>query len=104
MSIIWVILLLLALSIMVSCFRSYEKVRREKMNKYFLTSTFNRKLERKYGSIEHGGKKYILTDYADPTGRVLPDHQHNCFEMSAPAVDEEGNEYILHWIFKAEML
>jgi hypothetical protein len=85
-------------------FPQLRKSEEGKMNKYFLTSTFNRKLERKYGSIEHGGKKYILTDYADPTGRLLPDHQHNYFEMSAPAVDEEGNEYILHWIFKVEMV
>ena len=103
MIVIWIILLLLALPIMVLV-SAATKSEEEKMNRYFLTSTFNRKLERKYGSIEHGGKKYILTDYADPTGRLLPDHQHNCFEMSAPAVDEEGNEYILHWIFKAEML
>jgi len=74
------------------------------MNMFFLTSNFNRKLERKYGSIEHGGEKYVLTDYAEPTGRLLPDHQRGRFEMSAPAVDEKGNECILHWIFEVEML
>jgi hypothetical protein len=74
------------------------------MDRYFLTSTFNRKLAKKYGSVEHAGKRYIITDYAEPASRLLPDHQHNRLEVSAPAVDEEGNEYNLHWIFKAEML
>jgi hypothetical protein len=70
------------------------------MNTYFLTSNFNHKLERKYGSVEYGGKKYILTDYAEPTSRVLADHQRDYFELSAPAIDEEGNECILYWIFE----
>lgn len=74
------------------------------MNRYFLTSTFNRKLAKKYGSAEHAGKRYILTDCAAPTGRLLPDHQQGHFELSAPAVDEEGNEYNLRWFFKVEML
>lgn len=70
------------------------------MNTYFLASNFNRKLERKYGAVEHEGKKYILTDYAQPTGALLPDHQRGYFEMFAPAVDEKGDEYILYWMFQ----
>ena len=69
------------------------------MNRY-LTSTFNRKLAQKYGSVEHAGKTYILTDYAAPTSRCLPDHQQEHFELSAPAIDEEGNEYNIYWIFE----
>jgi len=74
------------------------------MNRYFLTSTFNRKLAKKYGTVEYAGKRYILTDYAEPASRLLPEHQQDHFELSAPAVDEKGNEYNLRWIFKAEML
>lgn len=56
-------------------------------------------LAKKYGLVEYKGKKYILTDYAEPTSRLLPDYQRGCFEMFAPAVDEEGNEYVVYWIF-----
>ena len=66
----------------------------------FLASNFNSALEKKYGSVEYEGKKYILTDYADLTGALLPDHQRGYFEMFAPAIDEKGNEYILYWLFK----
>ena len=57
-------------------------------------------LAKKYGSVEYEGKKYILTDYAEPTSRLLPDCQHDCFEMFAPAIDAEGNDYVVYWIFE----
>jgi hypothetical protein len=73
------------------------------VNRDFLTSTLNRKLEERFGSIEYEGKRYILTDEAAPTSRLLPDHQQQeYFELSAPAIDEEDNDYIVYWIFKAD--
>lgn len=57
-------------------------------------------LERKYGSVEHEGKTYVLTEQANLTNRVLPDHQKGCIELSARAVDGQGNEYGVYWIFE----
>lgn len=56
-------------------------------------------LEEKFGSVEFEGKKYILTDQADHTNRLLhyngyndPDDDGNYdFEMSALAIDGQGN-------------
>jgi hypothetical protein len=68
------------------------------------------KLEKKYGAIEYKGKKYILTDYADFTNRVCEVPNHNepnsdgsyNFEMSCSALDEDGIEYTVYWIFLNE--
>lgn len=57
-------------------------------------------LAKQYGSVEHAGKRYILTNDAEPTNRLLPDYQRGCFEMFAPAIDAEGNEYVVYWIFR----
>lgn len=59
-----------------------------------------KELEKKYGSVEYEGKTYILTDQASLTSRLLPDHQKNCIELLARAIDEEGNEYVAYWIFE----
>ena len=58
-------------------------------------------MEKKYGSVEFEGKKYILCDQADFTNRDLG-HQHDThFEMSAHAIEvESGNEYIVYWKFE----
>ena len=69
------------------------------------------KLEEKFGAVVFKGKKYILTDQADFTSRLLPtipnynepdENGDYDFEMSAPAIDEEGNEYTVYWIFNTE--
>ena len=57
-------------------------------------------LKRKYGSIEHVGKTYILTEQASLTSRLLPDHQKDCIELLARAIDEEGNEHVVYWTFE----
>ena len=58
-------------------------------------------LAKKYGLVEYAGKRYILTDDAVPTNRLLPDcQQQDYFEMFAPAIDEEGTEYVVYWIFE----
>ena len=63
--------------------------------------------EQNYGTVTFEGKKYTLTGVADHTNRLIPfgyndrdenDGEYN-FEMSAPATDEEGNEYTVYWIF-----
>jgi len=59
-----------------------------------------KELEGKFGAVEFEGKKYILTDQADFTSRLLPDHLEGHFEMSAPAVDGDENEYTVYWIFE----
>lgn len=66
--------------------------------------------EMKYGTVDFEGKTYNLKAQADFTNRVIPHIPNNFndvengeafrFEMSAPAVDEEGNEYIVYWIFE----
>ena len=66
------------------------------------------KLEKEFGSVEYEGKKYILTDQALETNRDLGFTGWNNryqndgkfeFEMSAPAIDEEGNAYRVYWTF-----
>lgn len=58
------------------------------------------KLEKKYGSVEHGGKTYVLTEQAFLTSSLLPDHLKGCIELSARAVDFDGEEYVVYWIFE----
>jgi hypothetical protein len=54
------------------------------------------------------GKTYIIEGMAEGTGRLLntvpnynePDDDGNYdFEMSDNAIDEDGNEFIVYWIF-----
>jgi hypothetical protein len=63
----------------------------------------------KFAAVEFEGKEYILDGEADHTNRLIDNRQDNfvqvnegeefCFEMSAPAHDAEGNEYMIYWIF-----
>lgn len=59
-----------------------------------------KELEKKYGSVEHEGKTYVAIEQATLTSRLLPDHLKDCIELSAGAIDEEGNEYVVYWVFK----
>ena len=61
-----------------------------------------------FGKVTFEGKTYTLTADADFTGRCLeekPNYQDQgengeyWFEMSAPAVDADGNEYTVYWMF-----
>ena len=63
-----------------------------------------------FGTVEFEGKTYTLTDWAEPSSRLLPypkniheveDGEEDDFEMIAPAVDDEGNKYSVRWIFSA---
>lgn len=65
-------------------------------------------MDRNFGTVEFEGKEYTLTGDADFTNRVLPgncnindvqDGEEYQFEMSVPAVDEQGKEYKVTWIF-----
>lgn len=68
-----------------------------------------KELEQNFGSVEFEGKKYILTAQADFTGRLLPGAYVNLneaeegedfdFEMSASAIDKDGVEFEVYWIF-----
>ncbi len=63
-----------------------------------------------FGVVTVDGKTYALTGEADYTNRLLPAgytnyHEANegeayDFEMSAPAVDKAGNEYVAYWLFE----
>ena len=59
-------------------------------------------LENKWGSVEFEGKKYILTSAAEITGNPLDKYSdgEDYFEMSCPAVDEDGKEYTAYWEFE----
>lgn len=55
-----------------------------------------------FGAVQYEGKTYTLTDWAEPSSRLLPypkniheveEGEEYDFEMIAPAVDDEGNEY-----------
>jgi len=68
-------------------------------------------LARKFGTIEFEGEKYWLTEEAEHGNSLLP-HTHNYrnpdddgnywFDMIAYAIDEDGNEYQVTWIFNTE--
>ena len=62
-----------------------------------------------YGTVTFKGKEYTLTDQAEFTNRQLEAPYTNYneaeegeefdFEMSAGAIDEAGNEFIVYWTF-----
>ena len=63
-----------------------------------------------FGTVEFEGKSYLLTDWAEPSSRLLPypkniheveEGEEYDFEMTAPAVDGDGNDYRVSWIFSA---
>jgi hypothetical protein len=65
-------------------------------------------LEKEFGAVEWQGKKYILTDQAEHTNRLLPvynnynnkDEDGNYwFEMQSPGIDENNSNVMVYWIF-----
>ena len=73
--------------------------------------TTNQSTTSEFGTTTCDGKKYTLTRDADYTSRLLPGGYTNYvdaaegdeydFEMGASAVDEDGNECTVYWIFSA---
>ena len=65
--------------------------------------------EQKYGTVYHNGREYALTSDADYTNRLLPggyvnlqdaqDGDRYDFEMQASAMDKNGHEFAVVWIF-----
>ena len=65
-----------------------------------------------FGTTQFEGKEYTLISDADFTGRLLDGGYTNYheaengedydFEMSAKAKDQEGNEYMVYWIFTCD--
>ncbi len=53
--------------------------------------------EKKYGYVEFEGKKYVLTEEAYITGNWIGDAH---FQMACDALDQEGKEYKVYWIFE----
>ncbi|USG65145.1 hypothetical protein NDK47_23980 [Brevibacillus ruminantium] len=63
-----------------------------------------------YGTVNFEGKTYKLTGEADFTNRLLEGRYKNYTdasegdkydaEFSAPAVDNEGNEVTVYWMFE----
>jgi len=64
---------------------------------------------KEFGTVTFDGREYALTDQADFTSRLLPggyinyndasDGDEYDFEMSASAIDKDGNEYMVYWMF-----
>lgn len=62
-----------------------------------------------FGTVEFAGKTYKLTNQAFISDRCLPDQNYHevaegetyLFEMVAHAVDDEGNECQVSWVFSA---
>jgi len=70
-----------------------------------------KELENNYGTVGFKGKKYWLTDQAEHGNSLLngmpnyqdPDEDGNYyFDMQCYAVDANGNEYRVTWIFNTE--
>lgn len=61
-----------------------------------------RTMENKFGTVVFEGKTYILKDQAEATGRQLLDWQteEGYVHFAAPAIDSEGNEYLVEWVLK----
>ena len=65
---------------------------------------------KKFGTVSFEGCEYALTSDADHTSRLLPggytnfndaeDGESYDFEMSASAIDKDGNEYTVYWLFE----
>lgn len=61
------------------------------------------------GTVTFGGREYALTSQADHTNRLLQggytnyndasDGEAYDFEMSAGAIDMDGREYVVYWLF-----
>lgn len=63
-------------------------------------------MAKKFGTIEHEGKTYTLTQVADYSNRVFPgwygdaqEGEEYVTEFSAKALDDDGNEYWVYWMF-----
>ena len=60
-----------------------------------------------FGTFEFEGKNYIAIEDAQPTGRELDGVNYNdaeegeeySFEMACRAKGEDGNMYMLYWVF-----
>ena len=62
------------------------------------------------GTVTFEGRKYALTSQADHTSRLPPGGYTNYndarageaydFEMSAGAIDKDGNKYTVYWLFE----
>lgn len=62
------------------------------------------------GTVTFEGREYALTSHADHTSRLLPGGYKNYndasdgeaydFELSAGAIDKDGNEYTVYWLFE----
>jgi len=65
---------------------------------------------KEFGTVTFDGREYALTSQADYTSRLLPGGYTNWydaskgdaydFEMSAWAIDKDGNEYTVYWLFE----
>lgn len=63
-------------------------------------------MAQKFGTIEHEGKTYTLAQEADYSNRVFPgwygdaqEGEEYVTEFSAKALDDDGNEYWVYWMF-----
>lgn len=74
-----------------------------------MTNDFSelKELENKFGTVEFKGKTYWLKAQAEMTNRLMQNAYHEAsegeeyeFEMSSDATDEEGNEYVVYWVFE----
>lgn len=60
-----------------------------------------------FGTFKFNGKNYKAIEQAQPTGRELDAVNYNdaeegeeySFEMACRAKDEDGNTYMLYWVF-----
>lgn len=67
---------------------------------------------KEFGIVTCDGREFALTGHADHTSRLLPggytnytdaaDGDEYDFEMSAGAIDQDGNEYKVYWIFTGQ--
>lgn len=64
---------------------------------------------KEFGIVTFEGREYALTSLVKHTNRLLPGGYINYndasvgdaydFEMSASAIDKDGNEYTVYWLF-----
>lgn len=52
----------------------------------------------KYGTATLDGVTVELTEQAEMTGRLLPDHQSHLAEWSAPAKRADGSDATVYWL------
>ena len=88
--------------------KEYTKNNKKELSNMKITIESQKKVWKNAFEVEFEGNKYICEGMAEHTNRLLntvpnynePDNDGNYdFEMSDNAVDEDGNEYIVYWIF-----